>query len=149
MLARLWRREVEAATALPLAALPKQSPVAALLESRKAPDRDSSSTSRRKRKKLSSTPVARIWLRDRETPPPPRPTPRDHAARLLRWVRESGYADKLVLAMDLQKIYPVMCEELGWLPHRWQPVACALRKLTGNVKPYRWVEGHRRRAYPV
>ena len=55
----------------------------------------------------------------------------------------------MILAMDLQKIHPVMCEELGWTPPRWQPVACELRKLTGKRKLYRWVEGHRRRAYPV
>ena len=96
-----------------------------------------------------SAPVARIWLCDRETPPPPSPTPRDHALRLLRWVRQAGYGGKMILAMDLQKIHPVMCEELGWTPPRWQPVACELRKLTGKRKLYRWVEGHRRRAYPV
>ena len=98
---------------------------------------------------MKEQPLARIWLLDRETPPPVSPTVRDHAARLLRWVRENGYGGKLVLAMDLQKIYPIMCEGLGWQQHRWQPIACALRKLTGNVKPYRWVDGHRRRAYPV
>jgi hypothetical protein len=47
------------------------------------------------------------------------------------------------------KIYPVMCEELDWKPHKWQPVAVELRKLTGKRKVYRWVDGHRRRAYPV
>jgi len=149
VLARLWRREVEAAIAPPLDTLPEQSPAAALLESPYAPGLDSPPPSRRKRKKLSSAPIARIWLRDQETPPPPRPTPRDHATRLLRWVRESGYAGKVVLAIDLQKIYPVMCEELSWLPHRWQPVACELRKLTGNRKLYRWVDGDRRRVYTV
>ena len=149
MLARLWRREVEAAIAPPLDTLPEQSPAAALLESPYAPGLDSPPPSRRKRKKLSSAPIARIWLRDRETPPPPRLTPGDHATRLLRWVRESGYSGKVVLAMDLQKICPVMCEELSWLPHRWQPVASKLRKLTGNRKLYRWVDGDRRRVYPI
>jgi hypothetical protein len=26
----------------------------------------------------------------------------------------------MVLAMDLAKIYPVMCGELDWQPHKWQ-----------------------------
>jgi hypothetical protein len=149
VLARLWRREVEAAIAPPLATVPKQSQVTALLESPRTPGLDSPPASRRKRKKPSNTPVVRIWLRDWETPPPPIPTPHDHAARLLRWVRESGYVGKMVLAMDLQKIYPVMCEQLRWVPHRWQPVASKLRKLTGNRKLYRWVDGDRRRVYPI
>ncbi len=148
MLARLWRREAEAAIVPPLAALSELSPVSAPLESPRTPRPDSPLTSRRK-PKARNAPLARIWLLDRETPPPVRSTARDHAVRLLRWVRENGYGGKLVLAMDLQKIYPVMCEQLGWEQHRWQPIACALRKLTGNVKPYRWVDGHRRRAYPV
>ncbi len=93
-------------------------------------------------------PVERIWLRGVETPPPSRPTPRAHAAQLLRWVRKS-YGGKMVLAMDLARIYPVMCAELDWQPHKWQPVAVELRKLTGKRKVYRWVDGHRRRAYPV
>ena len=42
-----------------------------------------------------------------------------------------------------------MCEELDWQPHKWQPIAVELRKLTGKRKVYRWVDGHRRRAYPV
>ncbi len=61
------------------------------------------------RRRVKEQPLARIWLLDRETPPPVSPTARDHAARLLRWVRENGYGGKLVLAMDLQKIYPIMC----------------------------------------
>ena len=42
-----------------------------------------------------------------------------------------------------------MCEQLDWKPYRWQPVACELRKLTGNRKSYRWVDGHRRRVYRI
>jgi len=144
VLARLWR-QVEPVVAQP--------PQAATPESLQAPRADSPKVAVRKRRKASQTAkapaVVRIWLLDRETPPPPHPSACDHAARLLRWVRENGYGGKLVLAMDLQKIYPVMCEELGWRPYRWQPVACGLRKLTGDVKPYRWVDGHRRRAYPI
>jgi hypothetical protein len=103
---------------------------------------------RRRKRRKSSVPVERIWLRGVETPPPARPTPHDHAARLLRWVRGS-YGGKMVLAIDLAKIYPVMCAELDWQSHKWQPVAVELRKLTGKRKVYRWVDGHRRRAYPV
>ncbi len=153
VLARLWRREVEAVVEpLPSAPL-RQLPGTVVLESPQAPGLDSPQEPLHKKRKLArrpmKPPVARIWLLDREAPPPPSPTPCDHAARLLRWVRENGYGGKLVLAMDLQKIYPVMCEELGWRQYQWQIVACELRKLTRNVKPYRWVDGHRRRAYPV
>jgi hypothetical protein len=77
-------------------------------------------------------PVERIWLRGVERPPPPRPTPRAHAAQLLRWVRKS-YSGKMVLAMDLAKIYPVMCGELDWQPHKWQPVAVELRNRPASV----------------
>jgi hypothetical protein len=161
VLARMWKREVEAAIAPPLAmppstprstspnTPPKRPSVEVLLESPGALGADSPPTSRRRKRKKSSVPVERIWLRDRETPPPPRPTPYDHARQLLRWVRKSGYEGKMVLAMDLEKIYPAMCEELDWLPHKWQPVAVELRQLTGKRKVYRWVDGHRRRAYPV
>jgi hypothetical protein len=96
-----------------------------------------------------AAPLARIWLRDRETPPAPIPTPRDHAAKLLHWVRTSGYAGKVIPAMDLEKIYPVMCEEVDWQAYRWQPVAVELRKLTGNRKLYRWINGDRRRVYYI
>ena len=149
MLARLWKRDVETVAQTSPPAPPRQLLKTATLESPEAPGRDSLKAATRRKRKALNAPLARIWLLDRETPPSARPTARDHAARLPRWVRENGHGGKLVLAMDLQKIYPVMCEQLGWQPHRWQPIACAFRKLTGNVKPYRWVEGHRRRAYPV
>ncbi len=160
MLARLWRRDVEAAIAPPLTAPPSTSQgnslgilptppfVDALAESPAALGSDSPPSPRRRKRRKSNVPVERIWLRGVETPPPARPAPHDHAAQLLRWVRKS-YAGKMVLAMDLEKIYPVMCAELDWQPHKWQPVAVELRKLTGKRKVYRWVDGHRRRAYPV
>lgn len=93
--------------------------------------------------------VARIWLLDRERPPPSRPTAPDHASRLLHWVCEAGLGGKLVLAQDLQKIYPVMCEELDWMKYPWQTVACHLRRLTGGEKIYKWVEGRRLRVYRI
>ena len=160
MLARLWKREAEAAIAPPFAVPPSTSRgtslsispnlpvVVALPESPGALGANSPPRRRCRKRRKSSAPVERIWLRGVETPPPPRPTPHDHAAQLLRWVRKS-YRGKMVLAMDLEKIYPVVCEELDWQPHKWQPVAVELRKLTGKRKVYRWVEGHRRRAYPV
>ena len=157
MLARLWRREIEAAVEQPLA-IPRKQPLQvvlerppemALLESPQAPGLDSRKSRRRKRRKPLAAPLARIWLRDRETPPAPIPTPRDHAARLLHWVRTSGYAGKVIPAMDLEKIYPVMCEEVDWQAYRWQPVAVELRKLTGNRKLYRWINGDRRRVYYI
>ena len=157
MLARLWRREVEAVVEPPPPALPQlprllpppPPPRPALLESPRTPLVDSPEPPRKRRTaRRRPDPVARIWLRDRKTPPCEH-TPRDHALRLLRWVRDGGYAGKPVLAMDLKKIYPVMCEELDWEPHRWQPVACELRKLTGRRKPYRRVDGHRRRVYRI
>ncbi len=160
MLARLWRRDVEAAIAPPLAAPPSTSRgiplsispspplVDARPESPAALGADSPPTPRRRKRRKSSVPVERIWLRGVETPPPARPSPHDHATQLLRWVRKS-YGGKMVLAMDLEKIYPVMCAELDWQPHKWQPVAVELRKLTGKRKVYRWVDAHRRRAYPI
>lgn len=81
-------------------------------------------------------------------PTPPRPTHRDRAVRLLRWVGGS-YADNMVPAMDLKKVYPVMCEELGWQPYQWQPISCELRKLTGSRKFYRQVDGRRRQVYRI
>ena len=158
MLARLWRREVETVAEAALTAPPSTSQctsrsippsppcVDALPESPGA--LGANSPPRPRRRKRRSAPVARIWLRGVETPPPPTPTPHDHAVQLLRWVRKS-YRGQMVLAMDLEKIYPIMCEELDWQPHKWQPIAVELRKLTGKRKIYRWVDGHRRRAYPV
>ena len=132
----------------PLSIPPNPPCVDALPESPGALGANSPPRPRRRKRRKSSAPVERIWLRGVETPPPPRPTPHDHAVQLLRWVRKS-YGGKMVLAMDLEKIYPVMCEELDWQPHKWQPVAVELRELTGKRKVYRWVDGHRRRAYPV
>jgi hypothetical protein len=155
VLAHLWKRDAEAAIA-PLAVPPSTSrgtpsvsrpSYLSWMRYRSRPERSPPRPQRRKRRK-SSAPVERIWLRGVETPPPCTPTSHDHAVQLLRWVRKS-YGGKMVLAMDLKKIYPVMCEELGWQPHRWQPVAVELRKQTGKRKIYRWVDGHRRRAYPI
>ena len=156
MLARLWKREVETVAQTPLAVPPSTSRGTPLSIPPRPPCVDALPESpgalgarpRRRKRRKSCAPVERIWLRGVETPPPSRPTPHDHAAQLLRWVRES-YRGKMVLAMDLEKIYPVMCEELDWQPHKWQPVAVQLRKLTDKRKVYRWVDGHRRRAYPV
>jgi hypothetical protein len=49
--------------------------------------------------------------------------------------------------MDLQKIYPVMAEELGWERYPWPTVARSLRKLTGGRKVYKYIEQHRRCVY--
>jgi hypothetical protein len=96
----------------------------------------------------AEAPIARVWLRDREAPPPSRPTPEDHAQRLLVWLKENRYAGKPVLAKDLKHVYPTMAEELGWQPYGWQPVATELRKLTGPKK-YRRFEGRQRAIYCV
>ena len=42
--------------------------------------------------------------------------------------------------MDVEQIYPAMCEGLGWQPYPWQAVAIELRDLTGGAH-----DGHRRR----
>ena len=97
----------------------------------------------------ATTKVERIWLLDRETPPPSRPTPQEHAARLLSWVGNAGLRGKLVLAQDLQRIYPVMCEELDWEKYPWQTVARSLRRLTGGAKSYKWVQGRRLCVYRI
>jgi hypothetical protein len=78
-----------------------------------------------------------------------RPSPEAHAARLLRWVSEANCSGGVVLAMDLERIYPVMAEQLEWQAYPWQRVATCLRQLTGGGKPYRRVDGHRRRVYFV
>ena len=154
MLARLWRREAEAVIEPPPLMAPEPSPERPVEAPQGEPLRESLVTPSRKsprepsRRRPVTLPVVRIWLRDRETPPPPRPTHRDHAVRLLRWVGGS-YADNMVPAMDLKKIYPVMCEELGWQPYLWQPIACEFRKLTGSRKFYRQVDGRRRRVYRI
>ena len=101
--------------------------------------------------------VERIWLRGREPAPSRIPTPAEDAQRLLRWVGESGYAGKAVLAEDMQKIYPVLCKEvLNRDPYVWQLVAEPLRRLTGGRKQYTRVrltpggrKEHRRRVYLI
>ncbi len=93
--------------------------------------------------------VERLWLLDHETPPPSRPTPHEHAARLLRWLRSAGFSGTLVLAQDLQRIYPAMCAALDWEKYPWQTVARALRRMTGGRKVYKWVEGRRLCVYRV
>jgi hypothetical protein len=94
----------------------------------------------------ADAPIVRLWVPGREAPPHRRPTPEEHAARLLRWAGEKG-TGIVVLAMDLQRIYPHMCSELDWAPYPWQPVASKLRNLTGGIKPYRHFDGRRRRVY--
>ena len=102
---------------------------------------------KRRHRSVTSPPVARIWLPDRETQPPSRSTKRQHAGRLLRWVHTAGFAGNFVLSLDLKKIYPVMCEHLGWKPYAWQTLAPEMRELTGGKKTYKWVDGERRRVY--
>ncbi len=110
---------------------------------------------KRRRQPEGSPQVARIWLRDRETPPPSRPTARQHALQLLRWVHGANFAGSFVLYEDLGKIYAVMCEELGWAPYAWQTVAPDVREMTGGKKSYKWVwddaeqRSKRRRAYLI
>ena len=157
MLARLWRREVEAVVEPPPLMAPEQPPrallqlplIAALPESPHTPPLDSRQPPRKTRRTVNPPPIMRLWIPGEEAPPPQRRTPQDHADRLLRWVRENGCSGGAVLAMDLQKIYPAMCEQLDWKPYTWQPVASELRKLTGKRKSYRWVDGHRRRVYRI
>jgi hypothetical protein len=149
VLARLWRREVEAVSEQPPCALLQLPLIAALPESPHTPPLDSRQRPRKTRRTANPSPIMRLWIPGEETPPPRRRTPQDHADRLLCWVRENGCSGGAVLAMDLQKIYPAMCEQLDWKPHTWQPVACELRKLTGKRKSYRWVDGHRRRVYRI
>lgn len=59
----------------------------------------------------------------------------------------AGFAGNFVLSLDLKKIYPVMCEHLGWKPYAWQTLAPEMRELTGGKKTYKWVDGERRRGY--
>ena len=114
--------------------VPQQPLIAALPELPHTPPLDSRQPPRKTRRTANPPPIMRLWIPGEETPPPRRRTPQDHADRLLRWVRENGCSGGAVLAMDLQKIYPAMCEQLDWKPYRWQPVACELRKLTGKRK---------------
>jgi hypothetical protein len=83
--------------------------------------------------------IARIWIHGHEDPPQRLPTPEEDARRLLRWVTKNGYGGKLVLAMDLQRIYPRMCEQLGRSAFAWQQVAEPLKELTGGKKRYEWI----------
>ena len=62
-------------------------------------------------------------------------------------MHEAGFAGNYVLSLDLKKIYPVMCEELGWKTCPWQTIASEMREMTGGRKTYKWVDGERRRVY--
>jgi hypothetical protein len=97
----------------------------------------------------AGAPIIRLWLPGREAPPQRRPPPEAHAARLLRWVGEANSSGGMVLAADLQRLYPMMAEQLEWQPYNWQPIATCLRRLTGGGKPYRWVDGRHRRVYYI
>jgi hypothetical protein len=76
------------------------------------------------------------------------PTVEEHALHLLRWIQDDFWSCD-VLARDLQRIYPEVCETMGLAPRPWNSVARELRRLTGGRKDYAWVEGERLRVYRI
>jgi hypothetical protein len=68
VLGRLWRRDVETVRTPP--SPPRQLLKTAALESPEAPGPDSLKAGASRKRKALNAPLARIWLLDRETPPP-------------------------------------------------------------------------------
>ena len=96
------------------------------------PDRDQTPKRRAARR---SPRLMRVWLDALEPRPETRPTVHQHARRLLDWLRDDPrIAGSLVLAADLQRIYPKLCRLKEWEPYPWNTLARELRSLTGSKK---------------
>ena len=83
------------------------------------------------------------------------PTAKEHAQRLLEWIRDNIDFDGLILHSAILEFYTEMLIETGWVEHKWNPVAHQFRLLTtGTRKIYAWVPTttgtpHRLRIYPI
>ncbi len=108
-------------------------------------------TPKRRRRRGERRQLVRIWLLGLEEPPPSSPpSALEHAQRLLEWLQsDPSFAGHCVLAADLARIYPTLCDELDWPPRPWNTVAKHLRRLTGGKKQYRWLDGRRLCVYPI
>ena len=77
-----------------------------------------------------------------------------HARSLRDYVLSSGKNSVELIHTDLHARYRQMCQERGWRPRPWNPVAASFRRITtGHLKRYRWCEGGsgrvRKRVYPI
>ena len=94
--------------------------------------------------------LMRVWLEAIEPRPETRPTVQQHATHLLGWLRgDPRVVGKLVLAADLERVYPQLCRLKGWEPYAWSTLARELRSLTGGKKRYCWHNHKRLRVYRV
>jgi hypothetical protein len=75
------------------------------------------------------------------------PAARGAGGRLARRRRQGR--SSLVLAADLRRVYPLLCQSWGWQPFTWNTLARDLREMTGGRKWCVWHAGKRLRAYPV
>ena len=92
----------------------------------------------------------RVWLDAIEPRPETRPTVQQHAKHLLSWLRDDPrVVGKLVLAADLERVYPQLCRLKGWEPYAWSTLARELRSLTGGKKRYCWHNHKRLRVYRI
>ena len=55
----------------------------------------------------------------------------------------------LVLASDLERVYPLLCKAKDWQPYPWNTLARELRALTGKKKRYCWHNQQRLSCYRV
>ena len=59
--------------------------------------------------------------------------PRDHAVALLEYLLGSEFDRRTYLSSeDMQDVHLALCEELGWWPRPWAPVARQYRLLANN-----------------
>ena len=89
-------------------------------------------------------------------PAPSQPSAKEHAERLLEWIRTNVDAeDGPITHAAIQEFYCEMLIEAGWRERAWNPVACEFRRLTtGRRKVYAWITTttgavHRLRIYPI
>ncbi len=89
-------------------------------------------------------------------PAPKQPSAREHAVRLLEWIRANiDAADGPITYAAMLEFYTEMLIELDWTPRPWNPVAHQFRLLTtGSRKVYAWITTttgalHRLRVYPI
>ena len=112
------------------------------------PELDQTSKCRSRRRRPPR--LMRVWLDAIEPRPDLRPTVHQHATHLLGWLRDDPrVAGKLVLAADLERVYPQLCGLKGWQPYPWNTLARELRSLTGSKKRYCWHNRQRLRVYRV
>jgi hypothetical protein len=74
---------------------------------------------------------------------------REHAQALADILRETGSCNRAIYQGEIAELHARLCEELGWMPKKWDAVGRELAKLPGVRRGEFKLNGTRLTAYEV